>query len=133
MIDSSQLRYLPQEQVWLLTSDEYEYEVIIAGRPEGPKQDRLSVVELVLPQSEQLFQQARTYLASFVSYERLGSQGNWHIEGIEFGRREDDPCEQCEVLLTLDDDLYGLWYVTCSIPSQLNGRLYPVAFGRRQQ
>jgi hypothetical protein len=133
VIDASQLRYLPQEQVWLLASEEQEYEVIIAGRPEGPNQDRLSVVEAVLSQSEQVFQQARTHLGSFVSYERLDSQGNWHIEGIEFGRREDDPCEQCEILLTLDGDLYGLWYVTCSFPSQLNGRLYPVAFGRRQQ
>jgi hypothetical protein len=133
MIDWDNLRYLPQENVWLVFPVEETYEIIFPGNQVEPDANRLEFGKKILETIETLRRNATDYLDLFVNYEKLKSKGEWHFEGIEFGRTDDAPLNQFEMMFTLVEDIYGFWYVRYKFEGEYSQRSLPIEFGRRQQ
>jgi len=80
---------------------------------------------------DDILKNAIIYLNAFVNHTKLESQGKWYPQALEFGRRKEDPADEFVLLLTLDNDIYGFWYVKHK--AFQSERISPVAFEREQR
>ena len=117
-IDWAQLRYMPDEHVWFLSISANGYEVCISGDTLRPDPGRLAVAQAVTGRLSELTAKVLGYLDTSLDYGKVGSSGDWHLEGISFGYDHSQPQDFFDVVLTTDE--YGdwndceLWNVTCS-------------------
>jgi hypothetical protein len=105
--------------MWFLSSIDNGYEIVLAGDEQQPNTTRLRVAQAVTARLPELMPQVITHLDANLDYGKLGNSGQWHLEGVEFGRDDSHAADVFEVLLTTDE--FGgwedceLWFITCAI------------------
>jgi hypothetical protein len=125
----NEMRYLPDDELWLLPSPEgLDCEILVGGDQSSPDPVRLALVLDATAAIERLQSEARSYLESFVDPTKVGAEGQWHLEGLKSEPRN-ETTEQCSLYFSIENDLYGEWSVTFEVST---GKYYPVAFSRRQ-
>ncbi|MCY2930734.1 MAG: hypothetical protein NTV86_14805 [Planctomycetota bacterium] len=134
MIDFSNLLYVPDGHVWHANRNGEPEEVVIGGTESGPDEGRLALAKLVSEDLDVILTEAKRYVASFMSFDKLGAKGELWVIGLEFGRLPSDRNSDFHVLMSLDHDDYGLWEVTVRRQThpQLKQGFYPVRFSRTE-
>ena len=126
MIDWTNPQFLSREGMWRFPIEEYDLEVLVAGSAEEPAPERVIFAKEVEKTLDDILKKAIAYLNAFVDLTKLESRGEWYPQALEFGRRKDDPADEFVILLTLDNDIYGFWYVK-------HKEISPAAFEREQR
>ena len=131
MIDWMNSEFLSSEGMWRFTIEGYNLEVLVAGYAERPAPERVVFAKTVEKNLDDILKNAIIYLNAFVDLTKLESQGKWYLQALEFGRREEDPADEFVILFTLENDIYGFWYVKHK--AFQSERISPIAFEREQR
>lgn len=131
MIDWTNSQFLSSEGMWRFPIEGYDLEILVAGSAEEPAPERVNLAKQVEKALDDILKQAIAYLNAFVDFTKLESRGKWYPQALEFGRRKDDSTDEFVILLTLDNDIYGYWYVKHKAFPAIGIR--PIAFEREQK
>jgi hypothetical protein len=123
-VDHASLRYWDTAGVWVFECVGGEF--VIRGGPDGPDPIRLDLARRVAASISMFVAEANVYLAAFVAPERFKAFGPWNFEAAEFGQQSverfrayrtskcypaDDRVDVFEIILSLGNDIYGVWGV----------------------
>jgi hypothetical protein len=124
------MRFLPAEDGWEF--DCVDGDFFVRGGPDGPDPARFDMARFAAARIGEFVSEANEYLSAFVVPERFEASGPWELMGADFGRAASDPSDTIDILLSLDGDGYGMWWVRFRFAGPQLPNYYPNQFGRRQ-
>ena len=127
---TSGMGYAADEGVWEIGCAGGDFAV--RGGPDAPDPARLDLAWRAAARIDALAAEANAYLAAFVVPERFGAAGPWEWVGADFGRDPAAPADAIDLLLFLEGDGYGMWWVRFRFAGPQLPRFFPNQFGRRQ-
>jgi len=126
--------YRPSDDgLWLIQVPyrEYQVEVLMAGGEKGPDPQWRSLAEGVCVHIELFVTEGTQYLRAFIGNHPLFN-GEWSLEGLEFGRDAHERRHKpFELMFSLDRDVFGMWGVLFTEVHGLSGYI-PCQFRRYQ-
>src|SRR5262245_24852837 len=124
----SNMRYLENESVWLLSSPAGEnYEIMVPGDSGSPIPALLDLANRALPHLASLRVRAVALFDEFIRQEASSERSCWHFEGVDFGYPIRHATGRFRLTFSRDDDTYGEWSV---LFQESENRFFPVRFCR---
>ena len=130
LIEPAAMRFEADNEGWVFGLKGGEF--FVRGGSDSPDPARFDVAQVAAARIDEFVGEANGYLTAFVVPERFEASGPWELMGADFGRQGSDPADAIDVLLSLDGDGYGMWWVRFRFARPQLPRYYPNQFGRRQ-